>query len=311
MTDTMHHLYFLIMAGGEGTRFQPLSTSARPKQFINIVGDKSLIRQTFERLNLESWDVRPTQVYVATNARYIDLVRQELPELPVDNIIGETSKKNTAPCIAYAAHVISSKDPEGIMICLPSDHFVLNQAEFLSVLNTAVEVAVKGNKLVTLGIRPTHASTEYGYIEISDKAVASSDRSAYLAKRFVEKPDRTKAEGYIATGRFYWNSGMFVWGAHVVLNEIARHLPEVDGEIRHLQKAFDMSEMINFFENAPSISIDYGVMERSSNVAVIPCEFGWSDIGTWKNLKLLADSGVVDIAPEVRAVMEEQAAKCD
>ncbi len=302
----MHHLYFLIMAGGEGTRFQPLSTSARPKQFINIVGDKSLIRQTFERLSLKSWDVRPDHVYVATNARYIDLVRQELPELPVDNIIGETSKKNTAPCIAYAAHVISSKDPEGIMVCLPSDHVVLNQAEFLSVLKTAVEVAVKGNKLVTLGIKPTHTSSEYGYIERSDKAVASSEHSVYFAKRFVEKPDKVKAEEYIATGRYYWNSGMFVWGAKVVLNEIALHLPEVDGEIRHLQKGFDMSEMVNFFESAPSISIDYGVMERSANVAVIPCEFGWSDIGTWKSLKLLADGGVVDIAPEVRAVMEEQ-----
>lgn len=294
------------MAGGEGTRFQPLSTSARPKQFINIVGDKSLIRQTFERLDIESWDVRPDHVYVATSARYIDLVRQELPEIPVDNIIGETSKKNTAPCIAYAAHVISSKDPEGVMVCLPSDHVVLDHAEFLSVLKTAVEAAVKGSKLITLGIKPTHASTEYGYIERSDKAIPSSDHSVYFAKRFVEKPDKMKAEEYIATGRYYWNSGMFIWGAKAILNEIAQHLPEVDGEIRHLQKAFDMAEMVRFFENASSISIDYGVMERSSNVAVIPCEFGWSDIGTWKSLKELVDGGRVEIAPEVRAIMEKQ-----
>jgi mannose-1-phosphate guanylyltransferase len=302
----MHHLYFLIMAGGEGVRFKPLSTPARPKQFINIVGDKSLIRQTFERLSLESWDVDPDHVYVATSARYIDLVRQELPELPVDNIIGETSKKNTAPCIAYAAHIIASRDPEGIMVVLPSDHVVLDHAEFLSVLKTAIDAAVKGERLVTLGIRPAHASSEYGYIERSDHAVPSAGHEVYCVKRFVEKPDRAKAEGYIATGRFYWNSGMFVWGARTVLREIARHLPELDGEIRHLQRAFDMSEMVRFFENAPSISIDYGVMERSSSVVVIPCEFGWSDIGTWQGLKSLADGMTVSIAPEVRKAMEEQ-----
>lgn len=302
----MDHIYFLIMAGGEGTRFQPLSTPAKPKQFINIVGEKSLIRQTFDRLRSFKSLKDNSHVYVATNARHIDLVRHELPEVPVDNIIGETRKKNTAPCIGFVSQLICNKDPEAIIVCLPSDHVILNHVEFLSVLEGAIYLAGKEQKLVTLGINPTRASTDYGYIERSDLQVKGSNQMAFVVKRFVEKPSEDTARGYISSGRFYWNSGMFVWMAKVILQEITNHIPELSGELGHLHKNIDTAHMVDFFERAPSISIDYGVMEKSRNVLVIPCEFGWSDVGTWKSLKDLSNSGAVTITQEVRDVMEKQ-----
>lgn len=296
-----NHIYFLIMAGGEGVRFQPLSTPARPKQFINIVGTKSLIRQTFERIGAV-----PANVYVATNARYLDLVRKELPEVPIENIIGETSKKNTAPCIGFAAHMVSVKDPEAVMVCLPSDHVILNSTGFVSAISSAVETAVQTGMLVTIGVKPCRAATEYGYIEKGDEIAAAHGHTVFRARRFVEKPDKGTADQYLASGRYFWNSGMFIWLAASILTEISHHLPDLAGEIGHLSRHIDMSAMINFFENAPSISVDYGVMEKSSNVALIPCDFGWSDVGGWKSLKELADSGAVEVTPEVRRIMEEQ-----
>ena len=299
----MNHVYFLIMAGGEGTRFQPLSTSARPKQFINLVGKKSLIRQTFERLRY--WDEVVVQnFYVATNARYINLVRSELPEVLIENIIGETAKKNTAPCIGFAAHVISSKDHEAVIVCLPSDHVVLDNNEFISVLKDGVDVAVRYEKLVTLGIKPLRPSPDYGYIERNEDAIHNGKHPAFSVKRFVEKPKEAAARNYIATGRYFWNSGIFVWTARTILEEIKNHLPELFGEIGRLKRSVDTAAMVGFFENSPSISIDYGVMEKSRNVSIIPCDFGWSDVGTWKSLKELADNGRVEISPEARRIME-------
>jgi mannose-1-phosphate guanylyltransferase len=304
----MDHIYFLIMAGGEGTRFQPLSTPAKPKQFINIVGEKSLIRQTFDRFKTFKYFKGNSYVYVATNARYIDLVRHELPEVPIANIIGETRKKNTAPCIGFVSQLIYNKDPEAIIVCLPSDHVILNQAEFLSVLESAIQLAGKEQKLVTLGINPTGPNTQYGYIERSNLQTKGLLHNAFVIKRFVEKPNEDTAQSYVSSGKFYWNSGMFVWMAKVILEEIANHIPELSGELGHIPRKVDMACMVNFFERAPSISIDYGVMEKSKNVMVIPCEFGWSDVGTWKSLKELSDSGAVTISPEVKSVMEKHIA---
>ena len=253
-------IHILIMAGGEGVRFKPLSTPQRPKQFINIIGAKSLIRQTFERVSSFGEGNKFDNFFVGTNARYIDLVRKEIPEIPLENIIGETAKKNTAPCIGFAAHLISMKDPDAVMICLPSDHVIFNQELFLSTLRTAINVAIRDKKLVTLGITPNSASTEYGYIE--------KGTTEYSVKRFVEKPDEARATQYAASGNYFWNSGMFVWQARTILDEMAQHVPELYNEISRLGRNVGMPEMINFFQNVPSISIDYGVMERSANV---PC----------------------------------------
>lgn len=296
----MNHVYVLIMAGGEGTRFQPLSTPARPKQFINIVGDKALIRQTFERMRLWHDGCVPLErFFVATNARFIDLVHKEIPEIPVQNIIGEPLKKNTAPCIGYAAHVIFSCDPNAVMICLPSDHVITKQREFYLAVDDAVKLAAGGNNLVAFGIKPTRPATEYGYIEKTEDA-------GFGVKQFVEKPDEETAKHYLSSGNYFWNSGMFVWKAKTILDEISKHLPELSDELSRLKRSADAPQLINFFENAPSISIDYGVMERSKNVAILPCDIGWSDVGSWKSLKELADSGVVAVAPDVKKAMEDE-----
>lgn len=281
------NINILIMAGGEGTRFQPLSTPERPKQFINIIGDKSLIRQTFERMKAFSKDA---SFYVATNARYISLVHEELPEIPVENILGEPLKKNTAPCIAFAAERMFEKDSNSIMICASSDHAILNLKAFCDALDKAIEIAKEG-RLVSLGIKPTFPASQYGYIQ--------KDESSYNVKKFVEKPTVELAKKYIAEGNFYWNSGIFVWKTSTILNETKNNLPEL-GNILN-EKDIDA-----FFEKSPSISIDYGVLEKTNLNSIVPCDIGWSDVGTWQSLKELADSGTVNICADVRRVMEEQ-----
>jgi len=296
------------MAGGEGTRFQPLSTPARPKQFINIVGTKSLIRQTFERVASLGVENNFDNFYVATNVRYVSLVKKELPEIPFENIIGEPVKKNTAPCIGFVAHLIAAKDPEAVMVCLPSDHVILKPGVFLKILDSAVDVAVQHKMLVTLGIAPTRPATEYGYIERGGAVGGNFKHGVYVVKKFTEKPDEELATGYIASGNYSWNSGMFVWGAATILDEMSRHAPQIANEVSRLRRHVEMPMLVNFFDNVPNISIDYGVMEKSRNTAVIPCEFAWSDIGSWKGLKEIYDSHAVEITPEVKKIMEEQLA---
>lgn len=293
--------YVLIIAGGEGVRFQPLSTSDRPKQFLNLIGDKSLIRQTFERLK---GAIDPERIYVATNVRYADLVRRELPEISLANIICEPQKKNTAPAIGFSAAIIHRADPEAIQIVLPSDHVILDTSEFIRTLGSAVEAAMLKKTLVTLGIRPTSASPEYGYIK-RGKLLEGCAIPAYWVEQFVEKPTVSKAQEYLASGLYYWNSGMFVWQTQTILEEISNTLPELADAINHLPRRPDTADVVTFFERSPQISIDYGVMERSARVIVIPSDFGWSDVGTWDSLRALAGSGAVQLSDEAKRVVCE------
>lgn len=277
-------LHAVIMAGGSGTRFWPRSTKKHPKQFLNLFGDQTMLQATAERIG----ELVPSErIWVVTNDRYVDLVKEQLPGVPSQNIVGEAVAKNTAPCIAVAAALITEKDPEGTMAVLPADHLIEQPASFLSILKTADAKAREGENLVTIGIQPDRPETGYGYIEY-DKKSSETYRGPEIKKviRFREKPDRQTARDFIASGNFLWNSGMFVWSASTILREFSQHLPDVKKQVDKLRPSLggeNQKEAIDdFYYGCPSISIDYGIMEPSENVYVIPGSFGWNDVGSWK-----------------------------
>lgn len=272
------------MAGGVGTRFWPQSRQSKPKQFLNFFGNRSLLQNTVDRIK----KLVPSDcIYVITNERYTDLVQQQVPDIPVENIIGETIARNTAPCIALAAAVIRQRDPEGTMIVLPSDHHISKPDQFIKVLETAVKTANKNSNIVTIGIKPHRPETGYGYIQFSDEEFGSNgDIPTYNVVTFAEKPDYETAIEFINSGDFLWNSGMFVWRASAILNEIQHYLPQIARQVDVLKNSLNRSglnkDLIDtFYHNCISISIDYGVMEKAKTVYVVPGDFGWNDVGSW------------------------------
>ena len=273
-------VYSVIMAGGIGSRFWPRSREASPKQFLNVVGDQSLLQQTLDR-------VRPLvpvdRTYIITHQRYADLTHQQLPALATEQILREPISRNTACCIAYAAIKLLAKDPDAVMIVLPADHLVRNEKRFIEVLSTAVEAASKPDTLVTIGIKPTHPATGYGYVQFD--ATKGRDESVYRVRTFAEKPDVSTAERFLDSGDFLWNSGVFVWRADTILTNIKRHLPRMWDAFSEAASEVDTpteeDAIRKAYHRSPRISIDYGVMERAENVLVVPGSFGWSDIGDW------------------------------
>lgn len=294
--------YAVIMAGGVGTRFWPQSRQSKPKQFLNFFGDRSLLQNTADRIK----KLIPADcIYVITNERYTDLVQQHVPDIPKENIIGETIARNTAPCIALAAAIIQKRDPDGTMIVLPSDHHISEPDKFIQVLQTAVDAANQGSNIVTIGIKPHRPETGYGYIQFdADKNHSNSDIPTYNVVTFAEKPDMETAIDFINSGDFLWNSGMFVWRASSILSEIQHHLPQIFRQIEIFKDSLSENnldqEMIDiFYKNCISISIDYGVMEKAKAVYVVPGDFGWNDVGSWLAAYELepkdADGNVVSI----------------
>lgn len=291
--------FALIMAGGEGTRFYPLSTPEKPKQFLNLYGDASLLQHTYRRIRSVFEDER---ILVATNRRYLPFVREQLPGIPEGNLVGESAKKNTAPCIAFAAKVIESIDPDGVMAVFPADHYIATDDLFRSTLRKAIRWAEKEKGLVTLGISPDWPSTEYGYIKCG-QSFDGADR-LFAVERFVEKPPKEQARQYCREGGYFWNSGIFVWPIPTILQEIERYLPNLHRELDSLsftKGVFSQQEVDRFFTNAEPISIDYGVLERSKNTVVLPAEFRWSDLGSFYALKRIADRGEITLGAEILA----------
>lgn len=278
-----NHYYALIMAGGEGVRFRPLSTNKKPKQFINITDIRStLLQQTFARI---SPLFPPGKIGVATNQRYIPLVLEQLPSLKRVQVIGETEKKNTAPCLAWATWQLYKKDKKAVVAALPADHFVTPEKRFQETLQKALELAEKHKTVVTLGISPTHPSVHYGYIR---------SRAGGRVEAFVEKPDLERAKKYLREGNYLWNSGIFVFPAAVLLEWISRHLP---GMYRLLEEKRTLED---FFTGVEAVSIDYGVMEKAKGILVLTAPFTWSDVGTWENLKELAKAHSLKLSPKVK-----------
>lgn len=278
-------VYCVIMAGGIGSRFWPLSRANKPKQFLDILGTgKSLIQQTFQRVT-KFCD--PQNVYVVTGNVYKDQVKEHLPEITENQILLEPMRRNTAPCIALAYQVIRKQNPNAILVVAPSDHLVLEQDKFANIINQAIVFATNNNALLTIGIKPSRPETGYGYIQISGVS-DKRNRSLYKVKTFTEKPDQELAKVFLETGEFYWNSGIFVWSIKAIDMAFEKYLPETHGLFEgmfHKLGTKQQDESINaVYAECKSISIDYGVLEKADNVYVICSEFGWSDLGTWGSL---------------------------
>lgn len=272
------------MAGGSGTRFWPKSTQTRPKQFLNLFGDRSMLQMTVDRIE----ELVPYErILVITNDRYVDLVGDQLPGLPAGNIVGEPVAKNTAPCVAYAAGMLRNRDSDATMAVLPADHYIENTGRFLSILETAAAKA-EDDCLVTIGIQPVRPETGYGYIEFDKQEEETLNGTAVKrVLKFTEKPDEKTARSFIEAGNYLWNSGMFIWKASTVIGRFRRHQPEIYSQIETLEvadEANDSAVLRSFYENCPSISIDYGIMEHADDVFVVPGEFGWNDVGSWTAL---------------------------
>jgi len=272
--------YAIIMAGGSGTRFWPKSTRSLPKQFLNLFGEKTMIQETVHRL--EGF-IKPADVIVVTNDSYVSIVEKQLPETANEFVIGEPVAKNTAPCVAAAAALLHRKDPESVMVVLPADHRIGNPEKFREVLEAAVEAAVHNDSLVTIGIEPNRPETGYGYIRFDDGSKQKSgDVPVYRVKNFTEKPDSATAETFLESGDYLWNSGMFVWKTATILKAFKSYLPEVYRETEKLINSPAGKDEINsFYQACPSISIDYGIMEKADKVEVLPGDFDWNDVGSW------------------------------
>jgi len=274
--------YVAIMAGGIGSRFWPLSRVNHPKQFLDILGTgKTLVQHTFERFE----KLVPTQnIYVVTANEYLDVTREQLPQLPKENVLGEPFRKNTAPCIAYISFKLQELNPEASLIVAPADHLILNEGRFSEVCKEALDFVNHFNALITIGITPTYPNTGYGYIQHeSIEAVPS----VYKVKTFTEKPNKELAKTFLSSGDFLWNSGIFIWKIKNGVDAFQKHLPEVY-EVFHSEKEKLNSDeerrvLESIYPQCPNISIDFGVMEKADNVYVIPASFGWSDLGTWNS----------------------------
>jgi len=281
----MNNRYCVIMAGGVGSRFWPVSRQRRPKQFLDVMGTgKTFLRHTFERFE---GIVTVGNFLVVTNRRYKEQVLHQIPELREDQVLCEPIGRNTAPCVAYAAYSLHKRDPEAEMIVTPSDHWIVDERGFREVIGQCLDFIGGHDALMTVGIRPTRPETGYGYIQVSD------DRTISKVKCFTEKPGLELAQTFVQSGEFFWNSGIFVWRADRIIRAFERYLPEYHALFDGIGAAYGTSaeaEAIErVFSECRSVSIDYGVMEKADNVYVRSnADVGWSDVGTWGSLYQLS-----------------------
>jgi mannose-1-phosphate guanylyltransferase len=284
--------YAIIMAGGIGSRFWPISKTNRPKQFLDILGTgETLIQQTYKRF----LKICPAEnIYVVTNESYRSLVNEQLPDLSNNQILGEPIAKNTAPCIAYSCHKIHKSNPQATVVVAPSDHLILNESEFCNQINLALYIASKNDYLITLGIKPTRPDTGYGYIQYVDN---KNEEGHYKVKTFTEKPNIELAKTFIQSGDFLWNAGIFVWSTKSILTAFEKFLPDIHDIFVDGKMYYNTSQEADFIERSysqcSSISIDYGIMEKANNVHVFAVDFGWSDLGTWGSLYTVLEKDYV------------------
>ncbi|MEM9824639.1 MAG: mannose-1-phosphate guanylyltransferase [Bacteroidota bacterium] len=291
-----NNTYVAIMAGGIGSRFWPASRTARPKQFLDIMGvGKSLIRLTFERF----LKVCPaSQIFVVTNKMYKDQVKEHLPELTDNQILCEPSRNNTGPCVAYTAFKLQALNPEANLVIAPSDHIVLKEDIFVAALSKALDFTAKENALLTLGIRPSRPDTGYGYINYVQEFVEvphPNDNIGGIHKviKFTEKPELDAAKAFLQSGDYLWNAGIFVWRTGSILAAFEKYANEIHRILGQGSGVYNTSEEQSFIDEhypqTPSISVDYAIMENAANIYTIPVDFGWSDLGTWASLHAEGD----------------------
>lgn len=274
----MSHLYAVILAGGSGTRLWPRSRRQHPKQLLDLLSERTMLQETVERIApLVSY----SNVFVITNREYVADVQHQLPEVPSEQVIGEPEGRGTAPPAALAALVLQHRDPDAITIILPADHAIPHAAEFRYALRAAGEMANDGY-LVTLGIKPEYAETGYGYIEVGAPLGEPLGLTAYRVKRFTEKPDAATAAQFVASGNYFWNSGIFIWRIDTILQEFAQHLPEMRDQLEQMvAKGLDAPTLEQDWAALENQTLDFGIMEKSTRVAMVPLDVGWNDVGSW------------------------------
>ena len=274
--------YCVIMCGGVGSRFWPFSKTAKPKQFIDFFGTgRSLLQMAFDRIE----GIVPVEnIILITNESYEPLIKEQLPEIKEEQILLEPARRNTAPCIAWAAHHIKAIHPNAKMMVAPSDHLIINEEKFRQSVMDAFDFIEKHDALVTMGIKPSRPETGYGYIQVGDRIEGNFS----AVKTFTEKPNEELAQVFLASGEFFWNSGMFFWSADSIIQALNNYAPEINAVFEMGLKFFGTKQEKEFinnnFEACPSISIDFAVMEKAPNVFVETVDFGWNDLGTWRSL---------------------------
>ena len=285
MAKINNHL--VIMAGGVGSRFWPMSTAEQPKQFIDVLGvGKSLLQLTVERF---STIVDAANVWVVTNKNYADIVCAQLPEMPRDHILCEPCRRNTAPCIAYVSWRIKSADPKANIVVSPSDHVVLDTEEFRRVVTDCMKFTADTDAIVTLGMKPTRPETGYGYIQADLSSSSLRNKEIFRVDSFREKPDLETAQQYISKNNYFWNAGIFIWNVSTIVNAFRVYQPTMAKLFESLLPIYcterEQEEIDRLFPECESISVDYAIMEKAEQIFVCPADFGWSDLGTWGSLR--------------------------
>jgi len=303
------HNYVAIMAGGIGSRFWPMSRTGYPKQFLDILNTgKTLIQHTYERYKKL---VPEENIFIITSAEYIPIVKKQLPKVAEENILGEPSRKNTAPCVAYISFKLLKKDPQANLVVAPADHLVTETNEFIQTSKKALDFVNHINAFVTLGIKPTHPNTGYGYIQHETTAAAPE---IFKVKTFTEKPNTDLAKTFIASGDFLWNAGIFIWKVKNIVTAFEKYLPEMYEVFVAEKEKFNTEQeqeaIEQIYPQCTNISIDFGIMEKADNVYIIPSSFGWSDLGTWNSAWDNMDRDYLDNAVAGKNVMVIDSTRC-
>ena len=279
---TMENRYCIIMSGGVGSRFWPFSRTSCPKQFLDFFGmGRTLLQMTYDRIS----NIIPAEnIFIITNEEYADITYQQLPEVAHSNILLESQRRNTAPCIAWASYHIRKLNSQAVMLVAPCDHIIFREEEFARTIERGFEFVQHNNRLLTIGIPPKRPETGYGYIQVSDTCTDG----VCDVKTFVEKPDYDMACVLVESGEFLWNSGMFLWNVHTIIDALEKHLPDIatlfEGASEHILTAHEKEAIDKVYEQCLTISIDFGIMEHTANACVICADLGWSDLGTWGGL---------------------------
>ena len=284
MAQKKNHL--VVMAGGVGSRFWPMSTNEKPKQFIDVLGTgKSLLQMTIERFN---GICEPQNIWIVTNVKYVDIVKEQLPDLPADHILCEPCRRNTAPCIAYVSWRIKAIDPKANIVVTPSDHVVTDTIEFRRVITECLKFTGETDAIVTLGIKPTRPETGYGYIQADLSTSSLRNKEIFRVDSFREKPDLNTAQQYIKKNNFFWNSGIFLWNVSTIVNAFRVYQPKISKIFESLLPVYgtdkEQENIDKMFPLCENISIDYAIMEKAEEIFVCTSDFGWSDLGTWGSL---------------------------